>query len=37
MRMGFILKCTYETGIAHINNVLAVKAHVNTLIIMCEQ
>ena len=37
MRMGFILKCTHETGIAHDHNVLAVKAHVNTLIIMCEQ
>ena len=37
MRMGLILKCTHETGIAHDHNVLAVKAHVNTLIIMCEQ
>ena len=37
MRMGLILKCTHETGIEHGHNVLAVKAHVNTLIIMCEQ
>ena len=37
MRMGLILKCTHETGIAHGHNVLVVKAHVNTLIIMCEQ
>ena len=37
MRMRLILKCTHETGIAHGHNVLAVKAHVNTLIIMCEQ
>ena len=36
-RMGFILKCTHETGIVHGHNVLAVKDHVNTLIIMCEQ
>ena len=37
MRMELILKCTHETEIAHDHNVLAVKAHVNTLIIMCEQ
>ena len=37
MRMRLILKCTHETGIAHGHNVLVVKAHVNTLIIMCEQ
>ena len=37
MRMGIILKCTHEIGIEHGHNVLAVKAHVNTLIIMCEQ
>ena len=37
MRMGLILKCTHETGIAHGHNVLAIKAHVNTLIIMCGQ
>ena len=37
MRMGVILKCTHETGIAHGHNVLAIKAHVNTLIIMYEQ
>ena len=37
MRMGLILKCTHEIGIEHGHNVLAVKAHVNTLIIMCEQ
>ena len=37
MRMGLILKCTHKTGIAHGHNVLDVKAHVNTLIIMCEQ
>ena len=37
MRIELILKVTHETGIAHGHNVLAVKAHVNTLIIMCEQ
>ena len=37
IRMWLILKFTHETGIAHGHNVLAVKAHVNTLIIMCEQ
>ena len=37
MRMGLILTCTHETGIAHDHNVLAVKAYVNTLIIMCEK
>ena len=36
MRMGLILKCTHETGIAHDHNVMAIKAHENTLIIMCE-
>ena len=37
MRMGLILKFTHETGIAHGHNMLAVKAHVKILIIMCEQ
>ena len=37
MRMGLILKCTHEIGIAYGYNVLAVKCNVNTLIIMCEQ
>ena len=37
MRMGLILKCTHETGIAHGHNVLAAKDHVNTLTIMCDQ
>ena len=37
MRMGLILECTHKIGISHGHNVLAVKAHVNTLIIMCEQ
>lgn len=37
MRMWLILKWTHETGISHDHNMLAVKAQVNTFIIMCEQ
>ena len=37
MRMSLILKSTHEIGITHDHNVLALKAHVNNLIIICEQ
>lgn len=37
MRVGLILKSIQEIGIEKGRNVLAFKAHVNNLIIMCAQ